>query len=143
MQQKDKFLVSDSRKEYSQPTENLKADQSTSAAILLDSPPPERTLVGGHEMFLMDTDESTPAPLDSSMKLQTTSAPSNRKTLRPRKRQKTLHQADEPMVEELPGQMGGNDGTVVPIPNTTDSERKAFIKRFGVWRGERTHGTSP
>jgi hypothetical protein len=39
------------------------------------------------------------------------------------------------MVEELQGQMGGRQGTTSPIPDTTDSERKAFIKRFGAEKG--------
>jgi hypothetical protein len=38
-------------------------------------------------------------------------------------------------VDELPGPMGGQDETVVPILNMNDSERKAFMKRFGAEKG--------
>jgi hypothetical protein len=102
VQQEGDSLVSASTTEDSQWTRNRTSDQSPSATTtILDSPPPEGTLVGVHQMLLMDTGESTPAPLDSSKKLQTTSASSTSKTVRPRKRQKTIHQVDEPMVEEL------------------------------------------
>ncbi len=99
--QEEQFSMPDSGIDDSPMEENLKSGQYTPATTRLGLPPPEQTGLGVHDTFPMETDTSTPTPLDTSTTRQPDSAPTSRTTVRPRKRQKTLQQADGPRVDDL------------------------------------------
>jgi hypothetical protein len=64
--QEDQFSVPDCGIDDSPTEEKLKAGHYTPATTRLGSPPQEQTWVGVHDTFPMETDNSTPAPSDTS-----------------------------------------------------------------------------